>query len=346
MRPGTPHFVLTAEDCLSVGGHFYSTATYELTLKSVMHEFYAGNVITNTHIPTAPIYLFKTLGYYHSWMHSLVDDSWDTQFAPRFNADRLAALLVTCWYVTELPPRMPPTLQSQKSAEEKWPKSSEHKHDAWRVGALARYVFEVHEMDLKVRALCVETRFLRRAKMAREDLGKRLRLPALERIMRAFVDPRLAAVLTGNEVLPDGVEALAMASDPDDMERAVRWDNREDESDDDEDAEGTDDSDGTVADPGISQAHLSVPLPEEIDGHAPEMQDVPASDVLQPEPEEQHAAPVTHEEGAVLLDPSAPSTLTEPSGPADSQLDMRAGEHFNLRLDVCLLHFGVDDASQ
>ena len=40
--------------------------------------------------------------------------------------------MVSCWYIQVLPLRLPSILQSQKTAEEKWPKSAEHKHDAWQ----------------------------------------------------------------------------------------------------------------------------------------------------------------------------------------------------------------------
>ena len=250
MRPGTPHLVLTFEDCLAVGGHFYSTATYELSLKSIMHEFYAGTVITNTHLPTAPIYLLKTLSYYHSWMESLGDDSWKEKFAPRFDARRLAALLVCCWYVPELPPMLPPILQSQKTAEEKWHKSAEHKHDAWRAAALAVHLLDVHGEDVRVASSHVEKRLLHSASFVREELGKRLRLPVLEKVLRPFVD---SVVFTSIEDLPDGAEEVATDGHSEDAGGLDMLDDVEmDELSEDEDAEGIDesgrDSDATTPD--------------------------------------------------------------------------------------------------
>jgi len=65
MRPGTPHFVVTLEDCLAVGGHFFSMCTMQRTLRSLLAEHYLGNVLTNTMLETAPLILLKLFEFCH-----------------------------------------------------------------------------------------------------------------------------------------------------------------------------------------------------------------------------------------------------------------------------------------
>lgn len=66
MRPGTPHFVVTVEDCLALGGHFYNKETFSSTLSSIALEHYMGLALTNTDHPTAPLVLFKLLSLYQT----------------------------------------------------------------------------------------------------------------------------------------------------------------------------------------------------------------------------------------------------------------------------------------
>ena len=61
MMPGTPHAVLTLEDSLAEGGHFYSGLQYKRTLYSILAEHFCGKYITNASHPRAPLLLFKTL---------------------------------------------------------------------------------------------------------------------------------------------------------------------------------------------------------------------------------------------------------------------------------------------
>lgn len=70
MRPGTPHFVVTTEDCLAVGGHFYCRSTYSATLDALACIHFLGNVLTNTSHDTAPVILFKSMEYWHSYVQS------------------------------------------------------------------------------------------------------------------------------------------------------------------------------------------------------------------------------------------------------------------------------------
>ncbi len=64
MRPGTPHFVVTVEDCMAIGGHFYSKENFLATLQAIALEHCMGVSITNTEHPTAPLILFKLMNEY------------------------------------------------------------------------------------------------------------------------------------------------------------------------------------------------------------------------------------------------------------------------------------------
>ena len=152
---------------------------------------------------------------------------------------------------------MPPIPSSQKTAEEKWYKSADHKHDAWRGATLARHLFEVHGLGVQMTSLSVENHLLRRAKMTRAGLGKRLRLPVLEKTLRAFVDPRVAVVLAGNEGSPEGIVTMEVGTDSEE-ERACTHADMEVDSTDSEDAEGSDeDTDATTDDPAVHQGQCS-----------------------------------------------------------------------------------------
>lgn len=68
MQPGTPHFVVTVEDCLALGGHFYNKETFSSTVHSIVLEHYMGLALTNTDHPTVPLTLFKLLSEYKALM--------------------------------------------------------------------------------------------------------------------------------------------------------------------------------------------------------------------------------------------------------------------------------------
>ena len=61
MMAGTPHAVLTLEDSLTEGGHFFSGLQYKRTLYSILAEHFCGKYITNASQHRAPLLLFKTL---------------------------------------------------------------------------------------------------------------------------------------------------------------------------------------------------------------------------------------------------------------------------------------------
>ncbi len=70
MRPGTPHFVMMVEDCVAVGGHFYSKENFFATLQAIALEHCMGISITNTEHPTVPLILFKLLTEYSELLQS------------------------------------------------------------------------------------------------------------------------------------------------------------------------------------------------------------------------------------------------------------------------------------
>ena len=74
MRPGTRHFVITLEHCLTVGGHFYNRENFLTTMHSLVYEHYFGKWVTNTAHPTSPIILFKTLCGYKGILEDLSNE--------------------------------------------------------------------------------------------------------------------------------------------------------------------------------------------------------------------------------------------------------------------------------
>jgi hypothetical protein len=69
MRPGTRHFVVTVEDCLAVGGHFYNKETIDRTAISIVYQHYLGVSITNTEHSDAVFILMKLVHRYNKLHH-------------------------------------------------------------------------------------------------------------------------------------------------------------------------------------------------------------------------------------------------------------------------------------
>ena len=59
MNPGTPHIVITTEDCFCVGAHFFNLRCMSSTVEAIVNEHFLGTEWTNDEYPTAPITLFK-----------------------------------------------------------------------------------------------------------------------------------------------------------------------------------------------------------------------------------------------------------------------------------------------
>ena len=65
MPPYTIHIVLTTDNSITVGGHFYSYLTFDRTLKALLAEHFAGNSLTNASHGQAAVILFRALVYVH-----------------------------------------------------------------------------------------------------------------------------------------------------------------------------------------------------------------------------------------------------------------------------------------
>jgi len=66
MRPGTAHCVITLEDSLCVGGHFFSSLVFSRTLFACIAEHFVGDSTTNTEHSSSHIILFKLFAKYAS----------------------------------------------------------------------------------------------------------------------------------------------------------------------------------------------------------------------------------------------------------------------------------------
>lgn len=64
MEPGVGHIVLSTENSLAVGGHFFNSANFLGTLKTVGIEHFIGRSVTNNDHSHSPLMLFKIAQYY------------------------------------------------------------------------------------------------------------------------------------------------------------------------------------------------------------------------------------------------------------------------------------------
>ena len=237
-----------------------------LTLKALLYEYYLGPVITNNSHPSAPIYLMKTIAYYHSWIEAQEDSSWLTKYAPRFTKQRLAALVLLCWYAGAMPPKMPPALQSEKTDEEKWYQSNACVHDTWRANALAQHIYDIHDVAFKMELRLMEHEFRKRAGKHRTELGKRLRLPDLEKKVQILSAPIIGPVESDSDLDDDSMDldASSEKGNGDDGDQSGEGDDDgeedgdgSDDDDSDEDELGEDDSDETTMEPSVPKGgHL------------------------------------------------------------------------------------------
>jgi hypothetical protein len=65
MRPGERHHVITVEDCLAIGGHFYNRENFDRTAINMIHQHFLGAVISNTEHSEAVFILLKLVHRYH-----------------------------------------------------------------------------------------------------------------------------------------------------------------------------------------------------------------------------------------------------------------------------------------
>lgn len=65
MRPCVPHFVLTLEDCICLGGHDYCSQTFPESAYGIFHAFIGSDFLTNTHHFEAIQCQHRIIAYYH-----------------------------------------------------------------------------------------------------------------------------------------------------------------------------------------------------------------------------------------------------------------------------------------
>lgn len=74
MKPSTPHYVLTLENSITYGRHFYSSADLEYSVYGVIHSFVAHAGVTNTlHDNVTRTFLHRIMAMIHQ--HYVVDQA-------------------------------------------------------------------------------------------------------------------------------------------------------------------------------------------------------------------------------------------------------------------------------
>lgn len=69
MQPGTPHHIISTEDTIAIGGHFFSTFLFSKTLEALIIEHFVAEFITNTEHTEVHIVLFKMLRKYRDGLN-------------------------------------------------------------------------------------------------------------------------------------------------------------------------------------------------------------------------------------------------------------------------------------
>lgn len=100
MQPGTVHFVISTEDCLAIGGHFYSPGTLDRTLMCMVFERYTAPNITNTAHTKCGALFMRMLCYLHVAIGSGTEE--DAVWFP--NDRELAHMIVITAYLDQLVP--------------------------------------------------------------------------------------------------------------------------------------------------------------------------------------------------------------------------------------------------
>ena len=68
IRPGRAYSLLTVDDCLALGSHFYSFPHLQATLDALVNEHFAGNLLTLIPRPLAPDVLREMAKVIHNWL--------------------------------------------------------------------------------------------------------------------------------------------------------------------------------------------------------------------------------------------------------------------------------------
>jgi hypothetical protein len=62
MKPNTMHYVLTVENSITYGRHFYCASTISQSIFGVVHSFIIGIGVTNTLHDSTRIFLHRIMG--------------------------------------------------------------------------------------------------------------------------------------------------------------------------------------------------------------------------------------------------------------------------------------------
>lgn len=132
MRPGTIHFVVTVEDSLCFGNHFFNRETFGATLEAVVHEHFFGRTITNTTHAESFVILFKTFDYFQhaksKMSHSLHICELETDpDVVQIDRTQFASLIFLVLYADQLHPDKP--LAEVAASKKGWHKGNQFVHD-------------------------------------------------------------------------------------------------------------------------------------------------------------------------------------------------------------------------
>ncbi|KLO05144.1 hypothetical protein SCHPADRAFT_947151 [Schizopora paradoxa] len=125
MHPGVPHFVISLNDCLAVGGHFFSSALFSKSLRAIVVEHYFGKDITNTEHLSSGLAFFKaTAGYLslcklHKTQRPYALPEWH----------QLASLLVLVIHLDQLDPLLPECSEDLVNPSATWHSTEYFAHD-------------------------------------------------------------------------------------------------------------------------------------------------------------------------------------------------------------------------
>ena len=64
MPGGIPHWVLTTSNAICMGRHFYSTATIQLSVVSIVHSFLLGGALSNEDLIETRTLLYQLLVFW------------------------------------------------------------------------------------------------------------------------------------------------------------------------------------------------------------------------------------------------------------------------------------------
>ncbi|KAL5522155.1 hypothetical protein ACEPAF_7597 [Sanghuangporus sanghuang] len=162
MPPGTVHAVLTLQDSLALGGHFYNFGTMESTAISLIREHYFGQYLTNTEHPKAPLLLMK--GFM-----ALMNSDYDSKTSldeSEPDLRQLAILMSTLFNLDELNPQIP-----VESGKHCWQITSKFEHD---YKTICEHIVEFVQAHRPPPSS--ETAFLEAVKKVEEELVQTVRL--------------------------------------------------------------------------------------------------------------------------------------------------------------------------